>query len=153
MIALVCTSSAPNGSSISRIEGSLISAAARLTRLRMPPESWCGWWFSKPASPTTRSHSLASASAVFFGTPWKSGPIATFASTVFQGSRASVWNMKLVPFAIPSTSRPPTRTLPALGWSRPATRVSVVDLPQPVGPTTAQNCPGSTVRFTSRRAV
>ena len=39
MIALVCTSSAPNGSSISRIDGSLISAAARLTRLRMPPES------------------------------------------------------------------------------------------------------------------
>ena len=31
--------------------------------------------------------------------------------------------------------------------------VSVVDLPQPVGPTTAQNCPGSTVSFTSRRAV
>ena len=31
--------------------------------------------------------------------------------------------------------------------------VSVVDLPQPVGPTTAQNCPGSTIRLTSRRAV
>jgi hypothetical protein len=42
MIALVCTSSAPNGSSISRIDGSLISAAASATRLRMPPESWCG---------------------------------------------------------------------------------------------------------------
>ncbi len=39
MIALVCTSSAPNGSSISRIDGSLIRAAARLTRLRMPPDS------------------------------------------------------------------------------------------------------------------
>src|SRR5450756_195204 len=45
------------------------------------------------------------------------------------------------------------RTLPADARSRPATRVSVVDLPQPVGPTTAQNCPGSTVRFTSRSAV
>ena len=42
MIALVCTSSAPNGSSISRIDGSLISAAASATRLRMPPDSWCG---------------------------------------------------------------------------------------------------------------
>ncbi len=31
--------------------------------------------------------------------------------------------------------------------------VSVVDLPQPVGPTTAQNCPGATTRSTSRRAV
>ena len=40
MIALVCTSSAPKGSSISRIRGLLISAAAIATRLRMPPESW-----------------------------------------------------------------------------------------------------------------
>ena len=39
IIALVCTSSAPNGSSISKIDGSLISAAARLTRLRIPPDN------------------------------------------------------------------------------------------------------------------
>ena len=25
----------------------------------MPPESWCGWWFSKPDRPTIRSHSRA----------------------------------------------------------------------------------------------
>ena len=79
--------------------------------------------------------------------------MATFPSTVFQGSRASDWNMKLVPGVIPVTGWPPTRTLPALGRSSPATRVSVVDLPQPVGPTTAQNCPGLTGRLTSRRAV
>lgn len=42
MIALVCTSRAPNGSSMIRILGSLISAAAIATRLRIPPESWCG---------------------------------------------------------------------------------------------------------------
>ena len=42
MIALVCTSRAPNGSSISRIRGELMSAAAIATRLRMPPDSWCG---------------------------------------------------------------------------------------------------------------
>ena len=131
----------------------MISAAASETRLRMPPESWCGWWFSKPASPTRRSHSRASVSAVFFGTPWNSGPIATFPSTVFHGSSASVWNMKLVPLAMPSTGRPPTLTLPSLGLSRPATRVSVVDLPHPEGPTTAQNRPGSTVMVTSRSAV
>src|SRR5215472_8283621 len=79
--------------------------------------------------------------------------MATFPITVFQGSRASAWNMKLVPLVIPLTGCPPTRTVPSLGLSRPATMVSVVDLPQPVGPTTAQNCPGSTVRLTSRRAV
>jgi hypothetical protein len=54
---------------------------------------------------------------------------------------------------MPSTGRPPTLTLPSLGLSRPATRVSVVDLPHPEGPTTAQNRPGSTVMVTSRSAV
>ena len=153
MIALVCTSSAPNGSSISRIDGSLISAAASATRLRMPPESWCGWWSSNPARPTMRSQSRASVSAVFFGTPRNSGPIATLPSTVFHGSSASVWNMKLVPRPMPVTGCPPTAPSPSLAWSRPATRVSVVDLPHPDGPTTAQNSPGSTVMVTSRRAV
>ena len=86
------------------------------------------------------------------GTPWNSGPIATFPSTFFHGSSASAWNMKLVLLAMPSTGRPPTRTLPSLGLSRP-TRVSVVDLPHPEGPTTAQNRPGSTVMVTSRSAV
>ena len=42
MIARVCTSSAQNGSSMSRIYGSLISVCASATRLRMPPDSWCG---------------------------------------------------------------------------------------------------------------
>ena len=87
------------------------------------------------------------------GAPWKTGPMATLASTVFHGSSASAWNMKLVPPVIPVTGWPPTRTWPALGRSSPATMVSVVDLPQPVGPTTAQNCPGRTTRSTSRRAV
>ena len=74
-------------------------------------------------------------------------------STVFHGISASAWNMKLVPVVIPSTACPPTRTVPALGRSSPATIVSVVDLPHPVGPTTAQNFPGPIVRSTSRRAV
>jgi hypothetical protein len=61
--------------------------------------------------------------------------------------------MKLVPGVMPSTGRPPTRTVPALGRSRPATMVNVVDLPHPVGPTTAQNLPGPITRSTSRSAV
>ena len=47
--------------------------------------------------------------------------------------------MKLTPWVMPRTSRPPTCTEPALGRSRPETWPSVVDLPQPVGPTIAQN--------------
>ena len=40
--ARVCASSAPNGSSISRMRGWLASARAIATRCFMPPESWCG---------------------------------------------------------------------------------------------------------------
>src|SRR5581483_9143269 len=72
---------------------------------------------------------------------------------VFHGSSASAWNMKLMPAVMPSTGRRPTLTSPALGRSSPATMVSVVDLPHPVGPTTAQNFPGSMTRSTSRNAV
>ena len=94
----------------------------------------------------------ASLSAVLFGTPWKTGPIATFASTVFHGSSASVWNMKLVPRD--AGDRPlADADAASLARSTPAIRVSVVDLPQPDGPTTAQKCSGSTVRFTLRSAV
>ena len=103
MIALVCTSSAPNGSSISRIDGSLISAAASATRLRMPPESWWGWWSSNPDRPTRRSQSRALACACVLATPRKTGPSDTLPSTVFHGSSASAWNMKLVPSVMPST--------------------------------------------------
>src|SRR5437763_10709311 len=44
-------------------------------------------------------------------------------------------------------------TVPALGRSSPETRVRVVDLPQPLGPTTAQNWPGSTAMSISDSAV
>src|SRR6202040_2838813 len=40
--SLFCASSAENGSSISRISGSLANARAMATRWRMPPESWYG---------------------------------------------------------------------------------------------------------------
>src|SRR5919204_1515841 len=58
-----------------------------------------------------------------------------------------------MPSAMPFTGRPRTSTSPSLGASRPEIRPSVVDLPQPVGPTTAQNSPGSTIRSRSRSAV
>ena len=42
MSARVWTSSALNGSSMSRIFGWLMSVWASATRFRMPPDSWCG---------------------------------------------------------------------------------------------------------------
>ena len=48
----VWLSSAPNGSSISRIAGSLASARASATRCIMPPESCFGYSRSNPFRPT-----------------------------------------------------------------------------------------------------
>ena len=42
MLQRVCASSAPNGSSISKMRGSLASARAIATRCFMPPESCDG---------------------------------------------------------------------------------------------------------------
>ena len=55
----VFVSRLPVGSSASMSLGSLISARAIATRCCWPPESWLGWWSSRPASPTTRRHSRA----------------------------------------------------------------------------------------------
>src|SRR5438105_3677483 len=53
----------------------------------------------------------------------------------------------------PRTGSPRTRTSPTLGGSRPEISESVVDFPQPVGTTTAQNSPGQTAMSRSLRAV
>src|SRR5712692_9482071 len=58
-----------------------------------------------------------------------------------------------MPSAMPVTGRSMTRTAPSLAGSSPEIRTRVVDLPQPVGPTTAQNSPGETSRLRSRSAV
>lgn len=55
--------------------------------------------------------------------------------------------------SMPCTGLPITWTSPALGRSNPEISPSVVDLPHPVGPTTAQNSPGATLRLRSRNAV
>ena len=51
----VISSSAPNGSSISRIAGSKASARAMATRCCIPPDSWYGWWPRKSPSSTRSS--------------------------------------------------------------------------------------------------
>src|SRR5579859_6497091 len=55
--------------------------------------------------------------------------------------------------SMPCTGSPITCTEPSLGRSRPEMRPRVVDLPQPVGPTTATNSPGATSMLISRIAV
>src|SRR5258706_510786 len=58
-----------------------------------------------------------------------------------------------MPWAITVTGSPKPSPSPSLGGWRPEIKASVVDLPQPVGPTTAQNSPGSTAISRSRSAV
>src|SRR6185369_14165218 len=54
---------------------------------------------------------------------------------------------------MPATGVPLTATSPAVAGSSPEISESVVDLPQPVGPTTLTNSPGATSKVTSRIAV
>ena len=56
---LVLLSSAPVGSSASRISGSLMSARAMATRCIWPPESWLGFLCTWSASPTRPRASMA----------------------------------------------------------------------------------------------
>ena len=46
-----------------------------------------------------------------------------------------------------------TRTSPVVGFSKPVIMLSVVDLPQPVGPTIATNSPRATDMLKSRNAM
>src|SRR5581483_9918340 len=62
----------------------------------------------------------------------------TLPATVSHGNSAASWNINAV--------RPCTSRRPAVGASRPATRFSSVDLPQPDAPTTHSNSPGATSR-------
>jgi len=48
------------------------------------------------------------------------------------------------------TSVASIRTLPALGTSRPAIRLSSVDLPEPLRPSSTMNSPARKLAFTSR---
>src|SRR5215217_8413939 len=62
-------------------------------------------------------------------------------------------NAAIVSSLSPCRSRPPSCTLPAVGWSSPPSRFSSVDLPQPLGPMIATNSPLCTVISTPPSAV
>ena len=84
---LVVESSAPVGSSASRISGSFTSARAIATRCIWPPESWLGrlWMWSR--SPTSSSASMARARRSLRLTPARVRANSTLASTVWCGIR------------------------------------------------------------------
>ena len=53
---------------------------------------------------------------------------------------------------VPARSRPRSRMRPASGASKPATRRSSVDLPEPEPPSSARNSPGATSRLSPSSA-
>src|SRR5258707_10947278 len=76
------------------------------------------------------------------------GPYSTFSCTVSQGKRASVlWKMTPRLTLGPRTGWPPTDTVPDVAGRKPATRLSSVDFPQPLGPSRHTNSPAATSRL------
>ena len=93
-IALTSTGSRPVvGSSKKTISGSVTSARAIATRLRMPPETSSGYFAPIPASPTRSSAmstrlSISGAGRRSFSRSGK----ATFSRHVMESNRAPPWN-------------------------------------------------------------
>ena len=79
------------------------------------------------------------------GTRFSLSGSSTFCSTDSHGNRAASWNM--------NDGSPARWTEPRVGASRPATRLSSVDLPQPDAPRMHTNSPWRTVSEMSSRAV
>ena len=84
---LVLESSAPVGSSASRISGSLMRARAMATRCIWPPESWLGFLFTWSPRPTFFRASTARSRRSARDTPDSVSASSTLESTVWWGMR------------------------------------------------------------------
>src|SRR6266852_2550211 len=146
----VCSSSAPNGSSIRRIFASIASARPIATRCFIPPDSSRGYFSAKPESPSGPSSSLAVRRRRAAGTPWSSRPNSTFSSAVRHGKRPASWNTVATRRGSGVvTGWPSTRRRPSSGATRPPSMPSSVDLPHPEGPMSVQKSPSPTESETS----
>ena len=90
-ISITCTlvslSSAPVGSSASRMSGSFTSARAMATRCICPPDIWFGFLFSWSPSPTSVSACTARRRRSALLTPESVSASSTLLSTVWWGMR------------------------------------------------------------------
>src|SRR6185437_11311539 len=146
----VIASSAPKGSSISRIAGSCTSARQIDARCCMPPDNCQGNLFSKPSRPTIATSSRARARLGSRGRPRTSACSRMLARTVRHGSSTWLWNTMPMPDGGPSTVAPPISIEPRDAGSRPPISLSSVLLPQPLGPTTETNSPSPTSNSSGR---
>src|SRR6185312_10491041 len=149
-------SSAPSGSSRSSTRGFMTSARARATRCCWPPESIEGRWASRPTRRTSSSASPACLWRSFFPTLRCFSPYATLSRIDMCGKSAYCWKTVFTSRlygGTPLTSRPPIRSSPSSGCSKPAIIRSEVVLPQPDGPSSERNSPLCTRRLTAFTAV
>ena len=72
---------------------------------------------------------------------------STFSRVERHGSRVAFWNAMPTILSGWSTTWPATDTRPLLARISPATTLSRVDLPQPLGPTSEMKSPRSMVRL------
>src|SRR5215831_19447898 len=149
----VIASSAPNGSSIKRRLGSGSRARQMATRCCIPPDSSRGSRLSDPPRPLSASSSSARVRYRWRSRPSMSAENRTLSSTVRQGRSTGCW--KTIPTSGKGarTRLSRTRTVPPLTGVSPATSLSRVDLPQPLGPTRVTNSFSATssVMFSSAR--
>ncbi len=134
----LCGSSPVVGSSRKRIRGSCTSASARSRRRFIPPE-YVRILRSPASVRPTRSRRFWERSARW-RRPMAWSAICRFRCSrpVRSGSSAASWSAAPITRRTlgPSrtTSKPPTRAIPALGGSSVVSMCTVVDLPAPFGP-------------------
>src|SRR6516162_9680071 len=121
-----------------------------LARWRMPPDSSCGYDFSKPARPTIAINSAARSLRSDFATPCSGDE--TLSINVRHGIRLGCWVTYPTSRVTPCTGLPSSSTVPLVGRMRPDTILRIVDFPQPLGPTIVTNSPlatSSDIRWTA----
>src|SRR5215813_2094212 len=154
MIDRVSASSAPNGSSISKVDGLMASTPAMAARWRMPPESSAGRRDLKAVRPVRSSKR----STIFSAAPLcllarSLRPKAILSSTDSHGNSAVCWNTTPRSGPGPTTGAPSTLSSPLVGPSKPASRLSRVDLPHPLAPTIVTNSWSAMARLMSASAA
>ena len=141
----VIASSAPNGSSISRMSASWANARASAPRWRMPPDSWWGRFLAKPSRCTAVEQLLDPRPALGLrhaGEPHRQLDVGRHGEPREQ--RRLLEHQRR-----PAPRRRPSRSSAS---SSPATRLRIVDLPHPEAPIRQTNSPSADVEVDVARA-
>ena len=168
--ACTVTSSAVVGSSAMMSVGRPDIAMAITARWRMPPENWCGYWFTRPSGSgmsTSRSNATARCAASAAATcPWATWPSITWRPIGNTGLSVVVGSWNTMPTSRPricrKASAPRVVTSTPLSWMEPCTWAvagnrplmasEVTLLPDPDSPTMPSTSLASTSKSMPRTA-